>query len=125
MAYTVTDMEKTLDFYTRVLGLDYAFQVTKDDGSPWIEYVRAAPKQYIEFFYGGSGNVPAASSGPHHLCLLIEDAEAAAEKLKQENAPVTAGPKRGIGGNTQVWTEDPDGNKIELLAPDSDSPHNQ
>ena len=34
--------------------------------------------------------------------------EAAGEK-------VTIGPKVGVDGNWQVWTVDPDGNKIEIM----------
>jgi glyoxylase I family protein len=126
-AFIVEDMEASLHFYCNVLGLEHAFHVQKDNGEPWIEYVKAAPRQYIELFHGGtpsSGRSP-DEAGPHHLCLLVDDVEKTAEQLKSRGVDLDTEPKRGIGKNTQCWLRDPDGNKIELLAPDPDSPHNQ
>ncbi|SDO24839.1 VOC family protein [Alkalicoccus daliensis] len=126
-AFTVADMKKSLYFYCEVLGLEHAFQVKKENGEPWIEYVKVAPKQYIELFHGGkTSHTPAADEiGPHHFCLLVDNVEEVAAELKKKGLALTVEPKRGLGKNEQCWINDPDGNKIEFLQPDSDSPHNQ
>lgn len=125
-AFTVADMEKSLHFYCNVLGLEHAFNVKKESGEPWIEYVKIAPKQYIELFHGGDkAHEPAAGEiGPHHFCLLVDSVEEIAAQIKQKGVSLTVEPKRGIGKNEQCWVNDPDGNKIEFLQPDADSPHN-
>ncbi|CAM3955377.1 VOC family protein [Alkalicoccus chagannorensis] len=124
-AFTSGDMAASIQFYTEVLQLDHAFSVPAEDGSPWIEYIRTGPQQYIELFHGGSVRHRRREGeiGPHHLCLLAEDIESIKQQLDASGWPIKAGPKRGIGKNWQLWLEDPDGNLIECIQPDADSPH--
>ncbi|WP_147804952.1 VOC family protein [Alkalicoccus halolimnae] len=126
-AFTVKNMEKSLQFYCGVLGLEHAFSAAKENGEPWIEYVKIAPKQYIELFYGGStSHKPEPEEiGPHHICLLVDSVQKTADHLTSNGWTLDVQPKRGIGKNEQCWTSDPDGNKVEFLQPDEDSPHNQ
>ena len=127
MAITVRDMKKSLAFYCDQLGFDHAFQVKDEKGNPWIEYVKIAPKQYIELFHGGNErpDEPDKAVGFHHVCLLVESVADTAKSLEEQGVPLTVKPKRGLGKNWQCWVNDPDGNRIEFLEPDEDSPHNQ
>jgi catechol 2,3-dioxygenase-like lactoylglutathione lyase family enzyme len=125
VALTVEDMEKSLHFYTDILGLKHAFQVKDDKGQPWIEYVQTGPRQFIELFHGGKNKHEPIDReiGVHHLCLRVDDVNLVADDLEAKGVSLDVKPKRGKGGNYQCWVRDPDGNKIEFLQPDADSPH--
>ena len=122
IALYVKDMEKSLDFYTRVLGGKYAFSFDRD-GKPWIEYVQLVPGQFIELFYGATVQVPYRdeNAGFFHLCLQVEDIQATWKQIVESGAPQDDAPKTGGDGNWQCWTHDPDGVKIELMQVGRDS----
>jgi len=51
IAITVKNMEKSLDFYTRVLGFKKAFSIPDPKtGTPWIEYLYMGNGQFTELF---------------------------------------------------------------------------
>ncbi|WP_444684703.1 VOC family protein [Alkalicoccus luteus] len=126
-AFVTGNMDKSLQFYCEDLGLEHAFQIKNDKDEPWIEYIKVAPRQYIELFYGGSGVYEPQKQeiGPHHFCLLVDSVDDVAERLKSRGLHLDTEPKRGVGQNRQCWVRDPDGNRIEFLEPDEDSPHNR
>ncbi|WP_078578175.1 VOC family protein [Salipaludibacillus agaradhaerens] len=127
IALTVENMDKSLSFYCDTLGLTHAFQVSDDNGEPWIEYVQVGPQQFIELFYGGKNKGPSVDQkiGVHHLCFRVDNVHRIAEHLTSQGIQLDVEPKRGKGGNDQCWVSDPDGNRIEFLKPDDDSPHLQ
>ena len=48
-ALTVQDMDKSVDFYTRVLGFKKAFDILEPEtGKPWIVYIAVAPGQEVK-----------------------------------------------------------------------------
>jgi len=111
LALLVKDMDKALDFYTRVLGGKYAFSFDQD-GKPWIEYVQLVPGQFVELFY----NRKAENAGSFmHICLSVEDIDAACKQIMDAGYPVDRMPSMGCDGNMQAWVTDPDGNSIELM----------
>ena len=125
IAFCVTDMPATLAFYEKALGIHKAFSLADPStGAPWIEYLLVAPGQFIELFYGG--NAPAAVQGNPagfgHLCLAVDDINAAAARVREAGYPLIGGPSQGCDGNWQVWTADPDGVRIELMQIMPDSP---
>ena len=123
IAFKVTDMEKALAFYCGALGLTKAFDITMEDGTPWIEYIKICKGQFIELFYGGSASEDAGlMSGYSHLCLEVEDIQSLAQTLKSKGITIDAGPNQGIDKNWQCWVKDPDGNRIEMMQISSESP---
>jgi catechol 2,3-dioxygenase-like lactoylglutathione lyase family enzyme len=124
MAMTVFNMEKSLEFYCDILGLERVFEIKDDDQNPWIEYVKVAPGQFIELFHGGrrkpeEGEQPI---GFHHLCLEVYNIHETAAHLKLQGITLDAEPARGKDNNLQCWLKDPDGNRIELMQLDPSSP---
>ena len=119
VAYNVSDMKASLDFYVNKLGFTHAFSLLRDDGTPGTEYLHAAPGQFIELFY--SDKVPAGGCYSH-LCLQCENCEETVKALMSKGVPIDCMPKKGKDTNSQAWIHDPDGNQIELMQISSSSP---
>ena len=118
-AYNTKDMQATLDFYCNKLGFSHAFSLTNDQGEPWIEYVKVAPGQFVEFFY--TPPVAHEQERASHLCFCVDDLVATVAALESKGTVITSPVKVGKDGNSQAWTVDPDGNRIELMQIHPDS----
>ncbi|MFC7063173.1 VOC family protein [Halobacillus seohaensis] len=124
LALTVQDMEQSLTFYCDVLGFERVFNIKDDQNNPWIEYIKVAPGQFIELFYGGlqkPANLKRAI-GFNHLCLEVHDIHETANHLRNQKVTIDIEPKQGKDHNYQCWVRDPDGNKIEFMQLDPSSP---
>ncbi len=123
VAYTVSDMEKSLHFYCDQLGFQKAFEIRDDKGKPWINYIKVGKNQFIELFYGGKRKeCPQDEAGFSHLCLEVDDIQKAAEELKKKGVIIDVEPKQGKDLNWQCWIRDPDGNRIEFMQISENSP---
>jgi catechol 2,3-dioxygenase-like lactoylglutathione lyase family enzyme len=121
IALKVNDLQKSIDFYTR-LGFPEFLRLTEEDGRPWIVYMRFEDNLYLELFPGGSGPVDTRATGVNHLCVTVEDIEAAERHLASVGIPLENPRKegKGVDRNRGMWVVDPDGNRIEVMemAPD-------
>jgi lactoylglutathione lyase len=115
-AFNCYQFEKTLDFYTRILGFEEMFNLYDDAGEIWITYLRVSDEVFIELF-PKTGEKPANSGSYSHLCLEVEDIEVTAKTVAERGAILDGGGKINTGkdGNLQVWTTDPEGNRIEFM----------
>jgi lactoylglutathione lyase len=123
-AYGVADVEASLAFYT-LLGIEEAFRLTRDDGSLMLAYLHVAGDRFIEIFPGGPAAAERAEPKTYsyrHLCLVSDDIRADVEHLRSHGVTIDVEPKLGRDGNTQAWVKDPDGNPIELMQLDPQSP---
>jgi len=126
IAVTVRDMEKSLDFYTRVLGFKKAFSISEPKtGEPWIEYLYMGNGQFVELFYGGTKDNPWNEElrGFNHICLQVDDIQSVVERVSKEGVEITDDLKQGVDYNWQAWIKDPDGIRIEFMQIDERSPH--
>ena len=115
VAVRVTDLEKSVEFYSEILGLREQFRLTGEDGSPWLVYLEIAPHQFIELFPGAEGPHEApAKSGAVHICLEVDDIQASYRELTERGLTATGEPILGGDQSWQFWTTDPDGNPIEF-----------
>lgn len=119
LALRCHDMEKSLAFYCGVLGMEKAFSLDVD-GKRCIEYLKVAPRQFLELFYDYEGGVVEGSFA--HLCLHVEDIFEVEKALLAAGWPVDIAPKQGLDTNWQCWATDPDGNKIEFMQLSPESP---
>ena len=124
IAITCKDIDKSLDFYTRILGLPEAFGMNHDDGSLWMVYLKTGGDDFIELFTGGGdpADIPQNASGFKHLCLWVDDIETTLHDLKTKGLDVDPeGIRTGRSKCKQYFIADPDGVRIELmqLMPDS------
>jgi len=126
LALTVKDMEKSKDFYCRVLGLKKVFEINEPKtGDPWIVYLHVGKRQFVELFYNGTRDNPwePALRGFNHICFEVEDIQQFERHVKAEGYALDKQPKLGIDNNWQCWITDPDGVRIEVMQISPDSPH--
>jgi catechol 2,3-dioxygenase-like lactoylglutathione lyase family enzyme len=125
LAVNVKDMNKSLDFYTRVLGFERVLDINKPEtGEPWIVYVHMGGGQFIELFYGGKAD--AGNTEPsafNHICLVSDDIQEFSGKILRSNYPIDREPRLGPDNNWQMWVVDPDGIRIEIMQISKQSPH--
>lgn len=123
IAFVISDLERSLDFYCTKLGFRKAFTLDREGTpSPWIVYIQIAPGHFIELFPGGHGENPSRPVGYNHFCLLVDDLTATLKDLEARGLPISGTPLQGQDHNWQYWITDPDGNRIELMQINSISP---
>ena len=85
----------------------------------WISYFEFGDGQFVELFDSGSATIAAVPTWNHlnfnHVALLVDDIEAAERELRARGVPIDEAPKLGPDQTWQMWSHDPDGNRIEFM----------
>jgi lactoylglutathione lyase len=116
----VFDLEKSLDFYTRLLGMKLLRQKKVPEGRyslAFVGYGEESGNTVLELTYNWDQKEPyAIGTAFGHLAIGVADAYAACATLAKEGVKVTrpAGPVK-FGTTVIAFIEDPDGYKIELI----------
>ena len=115
----VGDMQRSIDFYTRVLGMNLLRTTDRPDQKYSLAFVGfgANPDHAeIELTYNYGVASYELGSAFGHLAIAVEDAAATCERVKAAGGTVTreAGPVKG-GTTVIAFLQDPDGYKIELI----------
>jgi catechol 2,3-dioxygenase-like lactoylglutathione lyase family enzyme len=115
--YLVTDVSKSVSFYTELLGfkLDQQFGpamaiVSKDDFSLWLAGPASSAAQPMP-----DGQKP-QPGGWNRFVLQVQDLSSLVTKLKEQDIRFRNEIVKGPGGQ-QIMCEDPSGNVIELFQP--------
>lgn len=74
----VEDYEKSLDFYTNVLGLRVAYTVPKADGSPLLTYLQLNRETFVELIPANPGD----RTGVTHFGMEVGDIESTIGNLR-------------------------------------------
>ena len=117
VAIRVSDVDRTLEFYSGKLGFEEMLRLQREDGRLWLLYLRITDDQYLEVFPDAVGEraPPQESNGLNHICLTVADLDDVVRQLGARGVPLSRPLKIGADGNRQAWIEDPDGNRIELM----------
>ena len=110
--FTVSDLERSLEFYRDALGLKPAFDFINDDGRRFGIYLHLGGRNFVELFEGQLGE-RADGQSYRHICLEVDDIESTVQTLRDRGIEVSD-PKLGGDRSWQAWITDPDGNRIEL-----------
>ncbi len=115
----VGDLDKSLAFYTEVLGMRLLRRNDYPEGKFTLAFVGYQDEQdgaVIELTHNWGVERYEIGTGYGHIALAVEDAYAACDAIKARGGKVTreAGPMKG-GKTVIAFVEDPDGYKIELI----------
>lgn len=115
----VGDLERSLHFYTEVLGMRLLRRNDYPEGKftlAFVGYGDEADSTVLELTYNWGVDRYELGSGYGHIAVAVEDARKACEEVKRRGGKVTreAGPMKH-GHTVIAFVEDPDGYKIELI----------
>lgn len=116
----VMDMDKSIDFYTRHLGMKLLRRKDYPSGAftlAFVGYGDEVDHSVIELTQNWGRTEPyEIGTAFGHLAIGVEDIYGTCEKLAKEGIkiPRPAGPM-AHGGSVIAFIEDPDGYKIELI----------
>ncbi len=115
----VGDMQRSVDFYTKVLGMrllrtsentEYKYSLT------FVGYSDESQGAVIELTYNWGVDHYEMGTAYGHIALGVDDVAQTCEDIRNAGGNVTreAGPVKG-GSTIIAFVEDPDGYKIELI----------
>ena len=115
----VVDLERSLDFYTNVLGMQLLRRKDYSDGKFTLAFVGFGPESeqaVLELTYNWETSAYDLGDGYGHIALEVDDAYKACDLIRQRGGNVVreAGPMKH-GTTVIAFIEDPDGYKIELI----------
>ncbi len=119
----VGNLDRSIDFYTKVLGMTLIRQKDYPDGKFTLAFVGYGDEQdhtVIELTYNWDTSAYDLGSGFGHLAIEVDDVYDAANKIRAQGGKIIREPGPMNAGTTVIaFVEDPDGYQIELLAPKS------
>ena len=115
----VGDLEKSIDFYTSVLGMKLLRRKDYPDGKftlAFVGYQDEAEGTVLELTYNWDTSRYDLGTGYGHIAIEVDNAYQACEEVKKRGGKVTreAGPMKH-GATVIAFVEDPDGYKIEFI----------
>ena len=115
----VGNLEKSLEFYTQVLGMKLLRRKDYPDGKftlAFVGYQDEASGTALELTHNWDTSGYNLGEGFGHIAIEVDDAYQACENTKKLGGKVTreAGPMRH-GTTVIAFVEDPDGYKIEFI----------
>lgn len=115
----VTDMQRAIDFYTRILGMNLLRTSENEEykySLAFVGYGDESTGAVIELTYNWGVDQYEMGTAFGHIALGVDDVAATCEAIRNAGGTITreAGPVKG--GNTIIaFVEDPDHYKIELI----------
>jgi lactoylglutathione lyase len=115
----VGDLERSIRFYTEVLGMKLLRQKDYPDGKftlAFVGYGDEADNTVIELTYNWDTDSYDMGNGFGHLAIEVDDVYKATDEIRQRGGKIIrdAGPMNA-GTTIIAFVEDPDGYPIELL----------
>jgi catechol 2,3-dioxygenase-like lactoylglutathione lyase family enzyme len=132
-AISTPDLERCIDFYTRIIGGEVAWTFGWPEGTPEADEVTGVPgsaanaamlkvgNSFLEVFEFTAPEQPDRAKrnsvhqhGITHVCLEVTDIFGEYERLKGLGMTFKCEPKNQ-DGSAMVYGHDPDGNVVELI----------
>ena len=115
----VGDLERSIEFYTRVLGMRLLRRADYPGGrftNAFVGYDEESRSAVLELTHNWDTKSYDPGTGYGHVAIEVDDAYQACEAVKQQGGRVTreAGPMKH-GTTVIAFVEDPDGYKIEFV----------
>ena len=121
----VGDLQRSIDFYTRVLGMTLLRTTDRPEQKYSLAFVGygSNPEQAeLELTYNYGVEKYELGTAYGHIALGVPDAYAACDKIRAAGGNITREPGPVMGGTTVIaFVTDPDGYKIELIQRPADA----
>lgn len=115
----VGDLQRSIDFYTRVLGMTLLRTTERPDQKyslAFVGYGSNPDHAEIELTHNHGVSSYDMGTAYGHIALGVPDAYAACDKIRAAGGAITREPGPVKGGDTVIaFVTDPDGYKIELI----------
>ena len=113
------DLQRSIDFYTNVRGMQLLRQKDYPDGEftlAFIGYGSEADNTVIELTYNWGVDSYDTGSGYGHIAIEVDDVYQATDAIRERGGKILrdAGPMNA-GSTIIAFVEDPDGYPIELI----------
>lgn len=119
----VGDLQRSIDFYTRVLGMKLLRTTERPEQKyslAFVGYGTNPDHAEIELTYNHGVSSYEMGTAYGHIALGVPDVYAACDRIRAAGGSITREPGPVKGGNTVIaFVTDPDGYKIELIQRDS------
>jgi catechol 2,3-dioxygenase-like lactoylglutathione lyase family enzyme len=107
VAIVVKDLEKSIQFYGEVLGLETIERPPFNFPGHW--YLVGKTRQLHLMVY--DEEIPVTM---HHFAIEVEDFEETQKHLERNGIKIVEGPGKRVDGSDFMFCRDPDGNLIEI-----------
>jgi catechol 2,3-dioxygenase-like lactoylglutathione lyase family enzyme len=122
LCFITDDLPRMAEFYTEKLGLPVKITFRNADGETFGYYFDCGDSSFIEVFdrklkqkqWGGSLEPLGGRTGYDHFCCEVTALADFKATLESRGVKVSE-IRSGMDGSLQAWTNDPDGNAIELM----------
>jgi lactoylglutathione lyase len=115
----VGDLERSLDFYSNVLGMKILRRKDYPDGRftlAFVGYGDESSNAVIELTHNWDTTAYDIGSGYGHIALGMENIYTACDAIREKGGKISREPGPMKHGTTEIaFVEDPDGYKIELI----------
>jgi lactoylglutathione lyase len=119
----VGDLQRSIDFYTRLLGMKLLRTTDRPDQKytlAFVGYGTNPDHAEIELTYNYGVDKYEMGTAYGHMALGVQDAYAACDAIRAGGGNITREPGPVKGGSTVIaFVTDPDGYKIELIQRDA------
>ena len=114
----VGDLDKSIKFYTEVLGLEFHRQTEYPDGEFTLTFLGYGgdTEPFLELTHNWGTDSYDLGNGYGHMAFGVDDIYAACDKIDQLGGKVIRPPGPMKHGTTVIaFVEDPDSYKVELI----------
>jgi lactoylglutathione lyase len=111
----VSDMDETISFYTKVLGLEVMERKVSPRGSHLAFLKVPNSEELIELCSFPPSGPVTVQEDLVHLAFQVENLDATIASLNSKGIPITDGPTRTSSGSRFIFINAPDGYEVELI----------
>jgi catechol 2,3-dioxygenase-like lactoylglutathione lyase family enzyme len=124
VAFRASDLERSIRWYEDAFGARKVFHAKQEGERPELLFLEFAKGQFVELFTNGKNKaqLPPDAIGYQHFCLQVDDLAQALQHLASVDVHPHRGPFAGRANYRIAFISDPDGNIIELMQIQPDSP---
>jgi lactoylglutathione lyase len=115
----VGDLQRSIDFYTTVLGMKLLRTTDRPEQKytlAFVGYGSNPEHAELELTYNYGVDKYELGTAYGHLAIGVDDVHAACDRIRASGGTITREPGPVKGGTTMIaFVQDPDGYKIELI----------